>query len=213
VFVIAEYKDDVDSIINSFEGRISNFSGIAEDFGLDIELVTGGDFAEEMSNNLNAEVINRGDFDNTTEESVFSEINDRLTESIDSNVTLRFGEDDPETFEYDLILHAGPDNRIVIEVKDASRPEADLVKEDLIDTPRDKTNIIKSGREKNRGRSLPGFENTEAFVIVKHMDDDDFGEQKQKAERRDIFLLRYEDGDYLSELEEQFKPMVMSESH
>lgn len=144
LYAVSEYEGDVKSIVSSFEDRMSDFSNVASDFGLDVDIVSGSDFAESMSENIDAEIVSRDDFDNTAEESVHSEITERLTKSVDSNITLRFGDSDPETFEYDLLLHAGQNNRVVIEVKDASREEADLNKNDLIDVPRDKTNIIKS---------------------------------------------------------------------
>lgn len=210
LYVISEYEDDVNSIIESFKGRITNFSSIASDFGLEVDLLSGSEFAESMSKELDAEIVSRDDFDNTSEEAVYSEIADKLTRSIDSNITLRFGSDDPEVFEYDLLVHAGKNNRIVIEVKDASHEGADLDKNDLIDTPRDKTNIIKSDRDE---RATPYYnrEINEIFVIVKHMDESDFQNQKQKAGRRDINLLRYENGDYLDSLEEKFREMVTRE--
>lgn len=210
LYVISEYEDGVNSIIDAFQGRITNFSSVASDFGLDVNLLTGPEFAESMSEGLDAEVVERDDFDTTSEEAVYSEITDQLTKSLDSNITLRFGDDDPEVFEYDLLLHVGKRNRIVIEVKDASRDGANLKKNDLIDTPRDKTNIIKSGQ----GASKHPFYNNdrnEIFVIVKHMNEKDFNDQKQKAGRRDINLLRYENGDYLDSLEEQLRKMVTFE--
>lgn len=210
LYIIGEYKQEVRSIISSFKERIANFSNIASDFGLEVKILSGNEFAESMSNLLDAEVVSREDFDNTAEEAVYSEITERLTKSIDSNITLRFGKDDPEVFEYDLLLHAGENNRFVIEIKDASREEANLEKNDLIDTPRDKTNILKSGKETS---SFPyvNRERNEIFVIVKHMDEEKFKDQKQMAERREINLLRYEDGGYIEKLDEKFRGMVNSE--
>lgn len=206
-FVISEYESDVESIIDGFEGRINNFTDVAADFGIEINLQTGPDFAEAMSGRLNAEVVEREGFDNNMEESVYSEIADKLTKSIDSNVTLRFGKDDPEIFEYDLILYTSENHRVVVEVKDGSRDGADLDKSDLIDTPRDKSNIIeadsKGRRAWNRRR-----DKKRVFVVVKHMDSEKFAEQKRMAERRDIELLRYEDGDYLEKLENRFRNMT-----
>lgn len=206
-FVISEYEDDMKSIIGGFKGRINNFSDVAADFGIEVNLQTGSDFAEAMSERLNAEVVEREGFDNTTEESVYSEIADRLTKSIDSNVTLRFGEDDPEVFEYDLLLYTSENHRVVVEVKDGSRDDADLDKSDLIDTPRDKSNII-AADSKGRQAWRPRRRNEVVFVVVKHMDSEGFAEQKRMAERRDIELLRYEDGDYLDKLEDQFRNMT-----
>lgn len=209
LFIVSEYKNDVDSIIDSFEGRINSFSDVAADFGLSIDLLHGKEFAESMAKSLNAEIVDREEFDNNTEESVYDEISERLTKSVDTNVTLRFGDDDPEVFEYDLLLFAGRNSRIIIEVKDASRDEASLDKGELIDTPRDKTNILKSDREK--GPAPFYTETTEVFVIVKHMDEEQFEEQKQMAERRDINLLKYEDGNYLDSLEDRFRTMTQRE--
>lgn len=206
-FVISEYKSDVNSIIQSFRDEILEFSEFASDFGLELDLLTGEEFASEMSDKLNAEVVERDDFDNNTEESIFNEISEKLTTSIDSNVTLRFGEDDPEVFEYDLILYADNNNLLIIEVKDASHEEADLGKSELIDTPRDKGNIAmsSSGPRPPYFRRVGGSEGV--FVIVKHMDEDDFEQQKLMAERRNINLLRYENGDYLDALQDTFRGM------
>lgn len=210
MFIISEYKDNVTSVIDSFESKIAEFSDVASDFGLDVTLYSGSDFAQEMSAQLDSEIVEREEFDNTLEETIYSEISDRITTAIDANVTLRFGEDDPEVFEYDLLIHGGSDNRIVIEAKDASREEANLGKSKLIDRPRDKTNIIEGGNEHSR-HPFYNQDNTEVFVIVKHMDEEDFNKQKQKAERRDIRLMKYEDGDYLDSVEGLFRNLAHRE--
>ena len=209
MYVVSEYKKDVHDIISSFNGRISNFSSIASDFGLNVELLHGEAFAQNMAKELTAEVVSRDEFDNTAEQTIFSEVSDRITTSIDSNVELRFGEDEPETYEYDLVIYAGPNHRIVVEVKDASHEDADLDRGDLIDTPRDKTNILKPDQDEGVPPGFGPTDKTEAFVIVKQMSEDSYIEQKKKANRRDITLLKYESGSYINELESMFESMCI----
>lgn len=169
IFLVSDNKSAVDKEINSFDGKISNFSSVASDFGVDVDLRTGEEFAKSMSNRLDSDVESRDDFDNQLEKDVYGDISNNITRSMDANITLKFGEDDPEVFEYDILLHATPSKRIVIEVKDESHEDADLGKTKLIDRPRDKTNIIGSD-ERNQHSPFRNNEQTESFVVVNDMD-------------------------------------------
>lgn len=210
LFLISEYKDDLQSAIDSFEGKLNNISQIASDFGMEMNLLWGEDLAQELSSGLQSDVTQRDEFDNSLEQSIHSDLSERLTRCMDANVTFRFGDDDPEVYEYDLLIHAGSSNRIVIEAKDASHDEADLGKSELISTPRDKSNIIGTSQPEE-GPPWRNSDRTDIFVIVRQMSDEDFKEQKKMAQRRDIELLRYEDGEYIDSIEETLRNMVYSE--
>ena len=210
IFLISENKDAINNEMKSIIGKLNNFTPIADEFGLSVDILTGPEFAHFMSSSLDSEVESRDNFDNEFEKTVYHEITDNITESIDANCTLKFGQDDPEVFEYDLLLHATTNKRIVIEVKDESHDQADLGKSKLIDRPRDKTNIIGSNNES----TFPPFRNqeqTETFVVVKDMDSKKLEQHRQKAERRNVNLLSYDGGEYLTEIEDIFKKMVYNE--
>lgn len=211
LFFISNSSDDIDEVLSELRGRLSNISNVASDFGVELDLLHGERYAEQVSEWIDSDVIDREDFDNEFEELVHSNIVESFTRCIDDNVTLRFGEDDPEIFEYDLILHVSRRSRILIEVKDESHEEADLGKTKLIDRPRDKTNIM----EKDKDEVAPPFrdrERTETFVLVRELDQEKFKQHKRKAERRDISLLKYdEEGNYIDDISNTFKKMVYSE--
>lgn len=211
IYMVSQDREPVDTELERFHGKLSNFAPIASDFGLKIELLSGPDFAKHMSKSLDSDVESREDFDNEFEESINSEISNQITRGIDANVTLKFGDDDPEVFEYDMLVHATGEKRIVLEVKDESHEEADLKKAKLIDRPRDKTNIIGSQEESARRSPFQNIEQTETFVVVKDMDSDKMEQHRQKAERRDVNLLSYNEGEYIKELEQVFKNMVYAE--
>jgi hypothetical protein len=213
MFLVSDGKDSVDNHISELNSRISEISEIASDFGLNIELLRGEGLAEALSSNFGSEVVEREDFDNEFEEVVYSDIENEITRCLDDNVVLRFGDEDPEIFECDIVIHLDPISRIIVEVKDESHDEANLGKSKLIDTPRDKSDIIRSEEDstRTRYRGLPGRteSSTECFVIVRGIDEDRFEQHKQKANRRDIRLLKYDDEkNYLESVEAAMKNII-----
>lgn len=212
MFFISSDQANIDTLIDDMHSRIEDISEIASDFGLDIQLLSGEPLAEMLSEELDSEVIDRKDFDNEFEKQVYEDIEANLTRCLDDNVVLRFGKEDPEIFEYDIIIHLDGNARIILEVKDESHNEANLGKPKLIDTPRDKSDIIDSGETRPDTQQLPvsyrpRIENlTECFVIVNEMDDPKFEQHKQQASRRDINIIKYDtEGNYIEKIENSMK--------
>jgi hypothetical protein len=217
MFIISDNKTEVEQMINDLVSNVSNISEIASDFGLEIDLFHGEELAEELSSTLDADVVRREQFDNDLEIDIYNELRENITSSLDDNVVLRFGDDDPEIFEYDILIHLNSSSRIVIEIKDASHDEANLGKSHLINKPRDKKDIIDAEESERESERIPlqtreTFD-TDCFVIVKGIDNDKFKQHKQKAERRGVNILRYDDdGTYLNEIEKTVKSVVTRES-
>lgn len=206
MFLLGESSDKIERTVETLSSNVEEIADIASDFGLSIDIIRGESLAESISDRLGAELLERKQFDNDFELDIYNDIKQNVTSCLDDNVVLRFGEDDPETFEYDILIQISEDFRIVVEVKDASHENANLGKSKLIDTPRDKSDIINTqGNSSNRF----GAHSTECFVIVRDMNSQKLSQHRRQANRRNINLVEYDDkGNYLEEIENSMRMLI-----
>lgn len=212
-FLISSRRELIDDVIGEIREEMNELSEVAETLGITMELITEKQYTSSIVDGFDSEIVQEKDFDNEFEETVANEIRDYLTRSFESNIVLQFGDADPETFEYDVLIPVSARDRVIIEVKDATHDESNLGKSQLIDKPRDKSDIIDTEEGNQRSRSPPvpprrrGI--TRTFVVVRGMGDEQFDQHKRKAERRDIQLVKYdEQRNYLEEIEFALKEMV-----
>jgi uncharacterized protein (DUF427 family) len=173
-------------------------------------LITGSDFARELSSQLCTEVIERGEPD-PFEERVIKDVQLKATDSIDTNVKLKFDGKVVESTEFDILLHVTRNARIYIEVKDATHEDAVLSKSDLVTTPNDNANRIRRYVAQNHGeRDAP--EETEVIVVVRGMDERRFQDIQSVAQNRDVHLVEYDDGDWIETLEQIIKGLIVTQT-
>ncbi|WEL19705.1 hypothetical protein SVXNc_0691 [Candidatus Nanohalococcus occultus] len=193
LYILSESEDEIEDVVSSFEEKLEEVKQFVKDFGLNIQgLERQDELAQKITESFDAELIEREEAKNDFEEEVYEEIKTNLTSCLDTNIHLRFGEEEnrQESFEYDILVNLSPKDQILVAVKDASHEDADLSKEDVIRGPNDKSEIL----------------GVDCIVLVKDLEEEKLDEYKPLAERRDISLIEYDKNqEYLKELETLMK--------
>lgn len=196
LILLTNDMNNVDKICEIIDKRANSLSNITSDLGVVYEGCMHGEDYVQYILSSKAEIIEKGDFKNEFEKSVYEDIKINITNALFNNFTLDFKESS-EVYEYDIVTCIGQNRIFQISCKDYSIAKEDA-KEDntnlrnkVIFQPKDKADLISA----------------KCYVVLKGFTKKLLTQFKAYGEPRDVTIL--DESEYLEEINDTLMGTIL----